>query len=263
MKSPFPGMDPYLEKHWEDVHHRLVQYSCDRLQSQLPDDLRARVEERVYVESESEKIRRVAPDVHVSQVFPPPRNDADRLKEGGAEIAEPLVFELQDFAVTEGYIQIRERGGGKVITVLEFLSPANKGGGTGQEKYLEKQANVLQSDASLVEIDLVRAGRRVLALPQYEIPIQNRSDYLACISPGWKRNRRELYPMPLRQRLPILPIPLRPNEPPIPIDLQSLVDQAYAAGRYDDLDYASELDLPLSREDAAWAESLLNELGRR
>jgi hypothetical protein len=24
MKSPFPGMDPYLEAHWLDVHPRLI-----------------------------------------------------------------------------------------------------------------------------------------------------------------------------------------------------------------------------------------------
>lgn len=24
--SPFPGMDPYLERFWRNVHHRLVTY---------------------------------------------------------------------------------------------------------------------------------------------------------------------------------------------------------------------------------------------
>jgi len=31
MKSPFPGMDPYLEQHWRSVHHRLLTYmACIR-----------------------------------------------------------------------------------------------------------------------------------------------------------------------------------------------------------------------------------------
>ena len=51
MPSPFPGMDPYLEAHWRDVHARLVIYSCDALQSVLPSSLRARVEERVLLET--------------------------------------------------------------------------------------------------------------------------------------------------------------------------------------------------------------------
>src|SRR5262245_52393742 len=52
MPSPFPGMDPYLEQHWGDIHHRLITYGCDQLRPQLPEDLRARIEERVFVESD-------------------------------------------------------------------------------------------------------------------------------------------------------------------------------------------------------------------
>ena len=47
-------MDPYLEQHWLDVHHRLATYACDQLQRKLPRDLRARIEERVFVESDDE-----------------------------------------------------------------------------------------------------------------------------------------------------------------------------------------------------------------
>jgi hypothetical protein len=254
MKSPFPGMDPYLERHWRDVHHRLIQYGCDTLQPRLPDDLVARIEERVFVESR--RVRPVMPDLHVSQNYPEPAEPPNTLREDGA-VAEPMVFEVEALELTEGYIEIREGAGGKVITVIEFLSPANKRAGAGREKYLEKQAEVLQSDASLVEIDLVRAGRRALALPEDEIPIQQRQDYLACISPGWKRGRRELYSMPLRRKLPVLPIPLRRHETPLTMDLQALLDHAYAAGRYYKLDYRRELDPPLSAEDAAWAAGLL------
>jgi hypothetical protein len=115
-------------------------------------------------------------------------------------------LELDEVAIREGYIEIREADAGKVIAVLEFLSPSNKRRGAGQELYLAKQTEVLGSEASLVEIDLVRAGQRVLALPSDDIPFEHRQDYLACVSPGWRRRRRELYPMPLRQRLPLLPI---------------------------------------------------------
>jgi hypothetical protein len=83
------------------------------------------------------------------------------------------------------------------------------------------------------------------------------------ISPRWKRQRRELYPMPLHQRLPILPIPLRPSESPVTLDLQVLIDQAYAAGRYDDLNYAAALEPPLPPEDALWAGALLSAAGQR
>src|SRR5437773_9325252 len=174
MKSPFPGMDPYLEARWGDVHQSLITYARDALQPNLPDDLRARVEERVFVETDAEQIRRVVPDLHVAQYHPAAASQAGRADAGGVAVAEPMVFLLEDEAVTEGYIEIRERGGGKVITVIEFLSPANKGGGEGQRLYLQKQQEVLHSDTNLVEIDLVRSGQRVIAFPEHRIPSEHR-----------------------------------------------------------------------------------------
>jgi hypothetical protein len=256
-------MDPYLERYWGDVHHRLIQYACDSLQPGLPGDLRARVEERVFLETEPNLGRLIVPDVHIAQMERTVLADSRLAEAGGIAVAEPLVFEVRTEPVTEGYLEIRERDGGKVITVVEFLSPANKVGGVGQQKYLEKQDEVLRSDASLVEIDLLRAGHRVLALAHYDIPPAQQGQYLACISPGWRRGRRELYAMPLRLRLPVLPIPLRKNERPITLDLQALVEQAYSRGRYDDIDYRAELDPPLPAEEAAWAAQLLQGAGRR
>jgi hypothetical protein len=264
MKSPFPGMDPYLERHWEDVHHRLVQYASDTLQPDLPDDLLARVEQRVFVESYGARIRSIAPDVRIVTAYPAPGDSvSSELREDDTALVEPLVFELDELEVTEGYIKIREGNDGKVITVIEFLSPSNKRRGAGQDQYLQKQAELLASETSLVEIDLVRFGQRVLALPADQIPIEHRHAYLACVSPGWNRLRRELYPMPLRQRLPLLPIPLRRQEPPLRLDLQSLIDQAYASGRYHKLDYRIDLDPPLLPEDALWATDLLQAAGKR
>ena len=259
MKSPFPGMDPWLELNWGDVHHRLIQYSSDALQPQLPDDLRARVEERVFVEDEGERLRSVIPDVVVSQIHPW-RLPGAETGAGGVATVEPLVFELAPPPLTEGFIEIRDRGG-KVITVIEFLSLANKRGSVGRQKYLEKQQAVLRSDVSLVEIDLLRGGARMLALPASEIPEAHRTDYLACVSLGWRHTRRLLYRMPLRQRLPALPIPLRENEPAVPLDLQALIDATYTLGRYDTLDYTQELDPPFTPDEAGWVKSLLEAAG--
>jgi hypothetical protein len=38
--SPFPGMDPWLEQHWGDVHHSIITYARDQLQERLPPGLR-------------------------------------------------------------------------------------------------------------------------------------------------------------------------------------------------------------------------------
>ena len=39
MHSPFPGMDPYLERYWRDVHASLLIYARDQLEDQLPNNL--------------------------------------------------------------------------------------------------------------------------------------------------------------------------------------------------------------------------------
>ena len=261
MKSPFPGMDPYVEARWSDVHQRLITYAADQLGPQLPADLRARVEERVFVETEAEQIRRIFPDLHVAQ-YHSSHNATPALQEtGGVTVAEPLVFLLEDEAVTEGYIEIRERGGGKVIVVIEFLSPANKAGGEGQKLYLQKQRELVHSDTNLVEIDLVRSGQRVIAFPEHRIPPPHRGDYLVCIRCAWSERARELYVLPFRERLPAIPIPLRKSDRPVLLNLQALLDQCYHNGRYDDIDYTESPIPPLTAEDAAWAQALLKAAG--
>ena len=258
MRSPFPGMDPFLELHWGDVHHSLIQYLRDALQPGLPGDLRARVEERVFVEADHEKQREIIPDAHLAETESwrgAGGGGVALLEEVDVEVAAPLLIELVDVEVTEGFIEIRERSGGLVVTVIEVLSPSNKRKGPGRKSYLRKQRDVLASAASLVEVDLLRGGKRVLAVG--DIPPSHHSEALVCISPGWKRTRRELYALPLSRKLPIIPIPLRPQEKRIRLDLQALIDQVYQAGRYNDLDYAQSLDPPLSPEQTAWLHTLL------
>ena len=48
MKSPFPGMDPYLEQYWGDVHQSVITYVRDWLQSRLPGDLRTDARTRLH-----------------------------------------------------------------------------------------------------------------------------------------------------------------------------------------------------------------------
>lgn len=261
-KSPFPGMDPYLERHWGDVHHSLIQYTRDALQPQLPEDLRARVEERVFLEATSSEKRLVIPDVSVTQPlgFEPPVQGwqpelASSAAEGGVAVAEPLVFHSVE--ITEGFLEIRERSGGKLVTAIEFLSPSNKLTGPGREKYLEKQREVLRSDASLVEIDLVRRGERVVVLPPGGVPEVAAAAYVASICPGWDPGTIEVYPISLRERLPVLPMPLRKGERRVRLDLQLLFERIYESGRYDDTDYSQAPEPPLSGEDAGWMKSLV------
>lgn len=107
MKSPFPGMDPFLERHWRDVHARLIIYASDRIQEQLPSGLRCRVEERVVLEPPQGQARSLYPDVRVVKK---PNGAAEGVGAYGEGMTETFL-EVVDVA-----------SGNKVITVVEVLS---------------------------------------------------------------------------------------------------------------------------------------------
>jgi hypothetical protein len=257
-------MDPYLEQFWGDVHHRLITYSCDALQRHLPGGLLARVDERVFVEPSEGQGRNIVPDVRVVERGRPQERGAGT--GNGVAVAEPLVVHLdQSEPIRQGFIEIIDiKSGRRVVTVIEVLSPSNKTPGPGRDLYLKKQEELRAGGVSLVEIDLLRAGTRVLSVPLDRIPEGHRSAYAACARRGWKPFEIEYYRIPLRERLPAIAIPLRRDDRDVALDLQSLVDQCYESGRYgDDIDYREEPDSPLPAEDAGWANALLREHGLR
>jgi hypothetical protein len=226
MKSPFPGMDPYLESHWRDVHHSFLTYARDALQEYLPGDLRARLEERVFV--------------------------------------EPDFDDARPEQATEGYIEIIDVGSGnRVVTVVELLSESNKYPGDGQSQYLRKQREYLLGGVSLVEIDLLRSGKRVLAVPARWVPPSHRTTYQICVVRGWKPAAYEVYRAPLREPLPSIRVPLRQQDADVPLDLQMLIDRCYHHGRYDDIDYRAAPTPPLTPDEESWAHELLVRLGLR
>jgi Protein of unknown function (DUF4058) len=273
MKSPFPGMDPYLERHWGDVHQALVTYIRDQLQASLPDDLRARMQERSDLETPDCR-HEYDPDVRV--VERPRRPSAgggtaiaesssiNGAENGAPTPAQPIVIHLDAEPVTDGYIEIIDvKSGRRVITAIEVLSPANKHAGEGQRLFLQKRDDMKRAGVNTVEIDLLRGGDRVLMVPAEQIPPSHRTDYQVCVWCAAQPGSALVYKASLREPLPVIPIPLRPTDPDALLDIQAVVDQCYRNGGYDDIDYTDEPEPRLKKADAAWADALLRQQGRR
>ncbi len=222
MPSPFPGMDPYLEAHWRDVHASLIIYTRDALQGILPGSLRARVEESVLLETpKGLGDHPLFPDVRVVEYTS--KRGLTTSAAAGVAVAEPLLVETEDEPPTETYLEIIDReSGNRVVTVIELLSPSNKSPGPNREQYLRKQSKVCSSDANLVEIDLNRFGTHTLAFPIDHLKPGYRTAYMACVRRVTQRGIAEVYPMPLWERLPVVKIPLRPDDTDVPLDLQAL-----------------------------------------
>ena len=123
MGSPFPGMDPYLEAHWLDIHTKLVAYAADALNSVLPEDLIARAEERAGIGEDYREVRRL----------------------------------FADDPATPRWVEIRELRLEKLVTIIEFLRPSSEMG-KGLAARLNRRSSLPGSAVNLVEIDLTRGA---------------------------------------------------------------------------------------------------------
>jgi hypothetical protein len=174
--------------------------------------------------------------------------------------AAAQLIRIADEPATESYLEVIDVASGRrVLTAIEFLSPSNKRPGEGCEKYRQKLRELKEGGVSLVEIDLLRAGRRTFTIPPESMPESHRTHYRVCVRRGWKSSKVEVYPVALRERLPVIPVPLRQSDTDVTLDLQSLIERAYDDGGYDDIDYRTEPDPPLDPAAAAWADALLRE----
>ena len=260
-RSPFPGMDPFLERHWPDLHTKLVAYAADALNGSLPEDLIARSEERVGIESDGEAPRGVAPDVRVLEAVGAQAGEGSAQGDGVGLAPYRLVAMLEP--ITERFIEIVDPTGRRLITVIEFISPANKRG-KALKSFIEKREELLAGGVNFVEVDLIRSGDWRALMHPHVCPPRALSPYRATVRIPGDPLAVYLHPISLRELLPTLRVPLRPREAPVELALQPLLEQAYHNGRYArTIDYAQPPDPPLAGDDAAWADELLRGAGKR
>jgi hypothetical protein len=269
MPSPFPGMDPYLEHpaRWPSVHQRMITYIGDTLNLLLPPQYVADIGERVYV-VQPERSRSLYPDVVV--IEQPAAPTPPEQSRGGTAVAvasdPPWVLVLEPVEIREVFVQVLTvPDEGRLVTVIEILSPANKAAGSeGRELYLTKQREILQSESHLIEIDLLRRGEHTVAPPREALLRRGTWDYLASLHRGGQGGRYQIWASTVQQRLPRIEVPLADGDPDVVLDLQAVFSRCYDDGAYARrLDYRSDPPVPLSAEDAAWANDLLREKGLR
>jgi hypothetical protein len=257
----FPGMDPYLEdpQIWPGVHATFIVYLRDHLLPALRPRYIAAVEERVYVEGPD---REIIPDVWLRQTYPGKTTTETALADEDA----PVLVEAEPLEIHEPYVTILDRRSNqRIVTVIEMVSPTNKYAGPGRQLYIAKQQEILKSDSHLVEIDLLRAGPHVLAVPEATARRRGPYDYLISVNRATKRPRTsyELYLRGLRQRLPRIRIPLAGDDPDVKLDLQAVLEQTYEAGYRERLNYAAPCNPPLAPADLAWANQLIQDAERQ
>jgi hypothetical protein len=253
-------MDPYLEAHWRDVHTRLMVYTVDAIQDQLPGDLFARVEESVSIDTDDGS-RAVSPDVRVVEFAE--STWSEEPAGAATAVAEPIVVPV-DEPFTDRHIEIIDGSGGRVVTAIEFLSPSNKIPHDGRDKYVHKQREYLAAGVNLVEVDLIRNGLFTIAVPLMNVPPRARGTYYVCVRRAARPADAFVYGFPLREPLPTVRIPLRATDRDITLNLQQVITLAYDRGRYAaTIDYTIDPDPPLGPVESRWADELLRAARRR
>src|SRR5262249_42039862 len=94
MRSPFPGMDPYVEDQgrWNDFHAAIITYICDAINESLPED---------YVAQMGEEVRVVT------------------WQEGPESAMRP---DIVDDEVRDTWVEIRRLPDERLVTAIEVLS---------------------------------------------------------------------------------------------------------------------------------------------
>ena len=144
--SPFPGLDPYLEPFWSGVHTAMVAIFRNQIQGQLPEGLWADVEETVTVSGDENDGLLLRPDVGVFDQGNSTGFEADTAISDLA-VAEPLVI-AEPLETTERTVVIVDTtSGDRIVTAIEFLSPANKIGMDGRNRYKTRRNAYMSAGA--------------------------------------------------------------------------------------------------------------------
>ncbi|HEY7428090.1 MAG TPA: DUF4058 family protein [Gemmataceae bacterium] len=223
MPSPFPGMDPYLEDEalWPVFHHQLVMCLYQILLPGLVDRYRARVNQRHYV-TEQALFTSVMREEH-----------------------------------HEDFIEIRQRSDGRLITLVDVVSPANKATSTGRSAYLDKRREGKTANANLVELDLVLQGQPTLEYSRDGLPDW---DYAVTVTRSTQPERYEIYTATLQKRLPRFRLPLAADDRDTVLDLHTAFTRCYDQGGFAaKIDYAKDPSTPLNSEDRQWLQEVLKQ----
>lgn len=253
MPSPFPGMNPYFEQpaRWRGFHNRFLVHLQDALTPLVGPRYYVEIEESLYVDPDGDDRRLFA--VADASVGGPANG---RPQAAAAVVAAPVTVTIpRAVRRSARRLALYDGESREVVTVIELLSPSNKAAGADRERYTAKRLKVLRSRASLVELDLLRGGRR---MPVNALPA---CDYYVLVSRAAERPSVGLWPVGLREAFRPVPIPLRPGEAEPAVDLKPVLDRVYDGAGYAGRLYDGPPDPPLADADAAWARDVLAAAG--
>ena len=226
MKSPFPGMNPWLEGYlWPDVHNRLAQVISELLAPQIAPKYVARLAIATIMDYDPEsEIGITYPDVEVfksTNIVEEPS-----VTYGNSVLTEPTLiapFKLP-IEVRIPVVEIRDTARNKLVTAIEVLSPVNKRN-PNLKNYREKVEELHKNHVHVLEIDLLRRGTRPFSyrktISHYQVQLLRAKTHKAAV---WAVN--------IQDKLPVLPVPLLIPDPDAVLDLGKVMNIIFERSLY-------------------------------
>jgi hypothetical protein len=186
-------MDPFLEdpRYWPAFQHQLITCLYQSLLPGLVDRYRARVGQRHYI-TEQPLFTSVVRDEH-----------------------------------REEYIEILQRKDGRLITLIDMVSPTNRATDVGRQVYLHKRREAWAAGANIVELDLVLDGQPIIEHTRSSLE----PAYAIIVSRATRPDRTDVALVALQKELPRFKLPLAGDEHAI-LDLRAAFARSYDQGGF-------------------------------
>ena len=242
-----------------DFHDGFIVLLREAVQPKLPEPYYAVLGRRAWVEVSE---RYVGADVNIVLPKKPSTVSGTGLT-ATLDVTEPIIVKVPHDEHRETIVEIYVgRGEGRrLVTAIEVLSPGNKTPGEkGRDLYLRKQAELLDSQSHLVEIDLLRGGTHSTAVPEVWLTGKVAPfSYHVCAHRFDNFEDYFIYPIQLADRMPTISIPLLPGDGDVMVSLQQVFERTYAAGPYHrEINYDYPVPPPeLTTSEQTWVQQQL------
>lgn len=248
-------MDPYLEGYrFHDFHNSLIS-TCKRLLTPqlvpryvpfiesytvLDNNDRSTGIDIMYPDlgvfiGKDDKVEEPSAVYEIKHKFTPPTMKVDAEEEFGLRIP---------------YLEIRDKGNNKLVTVIEMLSPINKRT-AGRAAYREKCDKLHAAGVHLLEIDLLRRGERA-----FKNQALKNAHYGVRLFRGNGKDV-DIWTIDIKDTLPVLPVPLLESDSDAVLDLGKAFDLVYTESLYDRIIEYDETPPPpdFTKREREWIQS--------
>lgn len=250
LKNPYKGINAHLHSIaqnpkdstgiWTSIHANHIVDIVNSLNRHLPLNYVARAEQSLQIkEDDTGLTKRPQPD---GSIYRTGISDST-IDSGQMSSSESiLMIPMEDFETDDFYTSATIRRAsdnemhGKPITRIELLSPFNKVGGGGYEKYLANRRNAFFSGTSLIEIDYLHESVSPIArIPVYPHDDDSHPYTIAVTDIRFEHNPKRVVRVHIVDIDQVLPdgvkIPLADDDF-LEFDFNAVYQETYTLGRW-------------------------------